>query len=75
MKHLLFVAAAVLSMTACVHPKLKFQKAHILDPTMDPQKTAGLVGSPTESVMLRSPERAASGSGGLASTSCPTCGG
>lgn len=75
MKRLLLVTLAVCAATGCVHPKLKFQKAHILDPTMDPQKTGGLVGAPTESVMLRSPERAQTGSGGLASTSCPTCGG
>lgn len=73
MKYALLVGLVLA--TGCVHPKVKFQKSHLLDPTMDPQKTGGFYNGATDSAMTNTPERAQIGGSGSASTTCPTCGG
>lgn len=58
---------------SCVNPQVKFKKAHLLDPLMDPAKdpplSASVLGQPA-----RFNEKGESGSGASSSASCPTCG-
>jgi hypothetical protein len=71
MMPILLAAGALLS--GCVNPDVKFKKAQILDPLMDPAKDPGLAGA-TLGEPARLNEKGASGSGASAGTSCPTCG-
>lgn len=70
----LFLLVALLSLSGCVHPMVKFRKARLLDPMMDPAKTeglhAGFRGEP-----MRWNERGAGDVGGSLGGTCPTCGG
>jgi hypothetical protein len=63
-----------LTFTSCIHPKIKFQKAKLLDPMMDPAKTEGfyqsLLNEPASMV-----EHGTSSVGGAVGAACPTCGG
>lgn len=70
-----WLSLIVISATACVHPRVKFQKAQLLDPTMDPAKTSGLAQGTTDGVMIGAPERGLTAGGSSGSSSCPTCGG
>jgi hypothetical protein len=68
-------AALALGVSAgCVHPMIKYHKAKILDPMMDPAKTEGFQTS-FRAEPSRWNERGAGDVGGALGGSCPTCGG
>lgn len=62
------------AMTGCIHEKIKFQKAMLLDPMMDPAKTEGfyrsLLSEPASMV-----EHGSGTMGEAVGGTCPTCGG
>lgn len=60
---------------SCVHPKLRFQKAGVLDPMMDPAKTGGLLYTLGHTEVMKNTEKGASSQGGSIGATCPTCGG
>jgi hypothetical protein len=65
---------ALATATSCVHPKVKFQKAMLLDPLMDPAKDLPLLDS-TLAGPARTVEKASASPGSPAGATCPTCGG
>ena len=69
----LIIFSALIWITAgCVHPKIKYRKAGLLDPMMDPAKTGGLY-----SGVLSEPsswhEKGSGEAGAALGGSCPTC--
>ena len=73
-KKLLMVFTLGLQFAGCVHPKVKFHKQRLLDPSMDPAKTGGFYGS-YRSDPQQWTEKGSTESGGSLGGSCPTCGG
>lgn len=71
---IILLLAAGLCLPACAHAKIRFQKAYLLDPTMNPKSTSGLMSSATQPGAVQTPERASVAGNGFASSSCPTCG-
>jgi hypothetical protein len=59
----------------CVHSKIKYQKAKLLDPTMDPGKTSGLYTNILNGEASSGNERGSTEVSGAIGASCPTCGG
>jgi hypothetical protein len=62
------------SFNACIHPKVKFQKAKLLDPLMDPAKDRPLLDSSLAEPQRRF-EKGDSATGSGTGATCPTCGG
>ena len=60
--------------TGCIHPLVKFRKAKLLDPMMDPAKTEGFHASFRAEPTVWN-ERGTGDVGGAIGGSCPTCGG
>lgn len=58
----------------CIHPLVKFRKAKLLDPMMDPAKTEGLHTAYRAEPTVWN-ERGTGDVGGAIGGSCPTCGG
>lgn len=76
MHKLLYILAMIvmpMMVVSCVHPKIKYRKAKILDPMMDPAKTNGFYSS-FKGEPAQWHERSASSAGGGLGGSCPTCG-
>ena len=61
-----------LTLGSCVYPGLSLNKGRLLDPTMDPAKTAIMADS-LHSLPNRSFERSAVSAGGSSGGACPTC--
>ncbi len=73
MQTILFLLLIFIS-ASCVNPVVKFRKMQLLDPMMDPSKTAGLSeGRMYSPINEQEKGNASIGSG--SSSSCPTCGG
>lgn len=74
LRFLLVTTAIATLLGGCVHPKVAFHKAKLLDPMMDPAKTDGL-----HTAFRAEPqqwnERGGGEVGGALGGSCPTCGG
>jgi hypothetical protein len=68
------LALALLSLAGCIHPMVKFRKAKLLDPRMDPAKTDGFQTTFRQEPMQWN-ERGSVDVGGALGGSCPTCGG
>ncbi len=73
MKTLFIISIMTALLGGCIHPQVKFRKAKLLDPTMDPAKTSGLY-STFRSEPYQQFEKGSVGSGGASGGSCPTCG-
>ncbi len=73
MKKVAALALLIATLSGCVHPQVKFRKARLLDPMMDPAKTDGL-----HTTLRNEPgvwnERGTGDVGGSLGGSCPTCG-
>lgn len=70
-----FALILLLGTTAgCIHPLVKFRKAKLLDPMMDPAKTEGFHASMRAEPSVWN-ERGTGDVGGAVGGSCPTCGG
>ena len=67
------MALTLSALSSCIHPQIKFRKAGLLDPTMDPAKTDAHH-SAFSSEATQWNENAQIGSGSSAGASCPTCG-
>ena len=65
-----FIAAA----TSCINPEVKFKKAMLLDPLMDPAKDRGFQDSVLAEPGKKLEHGNGSGTSGSGAT-CPTCGG
>lgn len=70
---LLLAACLLAGLTGCVHPQVKFRKAKLLDPMMDPAKTEGMHTSLRNEPTAWN-ERGTGDVGGSLGGSCPTCG-
>lgn len=72
---LLVLIGAALTTNACIHPKVKYRKSALLDPMMDPSKTADMTGSLMNTETSAGIEKGSlSGDDGSLGSSCPTCG-
>jgi hypothetical protein len=70
----ILLAVCLLSgFSGCVHPQVKFRKAKLLDPMMDPAKTEGMHTSLRNEPTAWN-ERGTGDVGGSLGGSCPTCG-
>jgi hypothetical protein len=74
MLSLLVMGLLVPAAVGCVHPRVKYHKAKLLDPMMDPAKTEGFHASFRAEPMTWN-ERGTADVGGSLGGSCPTCGG
>ncbi len=74
MKRIFLLVLTTIALSGCVHPQVKFRKARLLDPTMDPAKTSGFQTSLNNEPTLRV-EKGTTDIGGNVGASCPTCGG
>ena len=70
---LVFLSFTILFLSQCIHPKIKFQKAALLDPMMDPAKTEGFYRS-FNNEPFNMVEHGTSDPSGAVGGSCPTCG-
>ncbi len=74
MQKFFWMIALCFVFSGCIHPKVKFHKQRLLDPSMDPAKTGGLH-SGFRSDPQQWTEKGSTESGGSLGGSCPTCGG
>lgn len=70
----LTLLVGMLPLSGCVHPRVKYHKAKLLDPMMDPAKTEGFSSSLKGEPSTWN-ERGSGEVGGALGGSCPTCGG
>jgi hypothetical protein len=68
----LVLITSTLTLSSCVYPGLSLNKGRLLDPTMDPAKTAIMADS-LHALPYRTFERSAVTAGGSSGGACPTC--
>ena len=68
----IFILATIAQ--GCATEQIRFRKARLLDPMMDPAKTTGFHQSMNAEPTLKI-EKGSSDIGGNVGASCPTCGG